>query len=151
MTWDYEDEERFERAMEDLGRMQDRYEAEVLDNLAADQEDDGRISPDGPIRPLYWHPWYRDRTNLLDWLNANDRDRTLCVPLPMSRHAFFRNIGDETLPEPVKRDYLVLTKQHAAAPAPYVGEPFCYSWYIATDQHGRSIASEAQIVYLPGA
>lgn len=40
-----------------------------------------------------------------------------------------------------------LTKEKAAGLAPYVGDPFMYVWYVATDELGRSVAGDAHIQY----
>lgn len=90
--------------------------------------------------PLEWHPWYRGKTWLLDWLERGHQHNYL-VPVP--RRVRF----DES--EPVATACAVLTKRRAFGPAPYVGDPFVYIWWAATDQHGRSIASDSRIEYLP--
>jgi hypothetical protein len=40
-----------------------------------------------------------------------------------------------------------LTKEKAAGLAPYVGDPFMYVWYVATDGSGRSVGGDAHIQY----
>lgn len=42
----------------------------------------------------------------------------------------------------------ILRKEKAAGLAPYVGDPFVYIWYVATDELGRSVAGDAKIRYL---
>lgn len=149
MTWDNEDEERFERAMEHLKHLEAAHEAKALEELAANQEgeDDGRIAPNGPPRPLFWHPWYRDKTFLIDWLNSNNM---WPYRIPLARRVRY-DAGEPIMKNLLHQSVVTLTKQVAAGRAPYVGRPFCYRWCVATDELGRSIASEARIVYLPGA
>jgi hypothetical protein len=152
MSQNDEDDERFERALERLSRLQADHEAKALEELAASQEneDDGCIAPGGPPRPLYWHPWYRDRTELLDWLNSSDYSPRI-IPIPTAPRAVFWDIAEETYPtRPPSWTQLRLTKQRAFGLAPYVGEPFGYAWYVASDELGRSIAGEARIVYRYG-
>lgn len=124
------------------------YEANAFNELVANMEDDGRLRPDGPVRPLYWHPFYREKTFLLDWLNSPSRESRLVPVIPPLRYPDFKKREEEYPPKPIRREYLTLTKQVALGRAPYVGEPFAYRWYVATDNLGRSIASEAAIVYL---
>lgn len=90
-----------------------------------------------PPPPLEWHPWYRDKTWLMDWLDSTDYAVEIQVKPPI-RAALTADI-----PQRVR-----LTKQKAQGPAPYVGRPFVYGWSTATDNLGRSIASDARVVYL---
>ena len=100
-----------------------------------------------PPAPLEWHPAYRDQTWLLDWLEGRGgwpahHIRLPIVP-PLRFHAY-----DPDAPitvEPV-RDR-ILTKQRAWGAAPYVGRPFAYWWYFATDELGRSIAGDTRMRY----
>ncbi len=93
-----------------------------------------------PPAPLEWHPWYRDRTWLLDWLEHGQQHNYL-VPVPRRVRFGADGPGDTAC--------AVLTKRRAFGLAPYVGDPFLYTWWAATDQHGRSIASDSRIEYLP--
>lgn len=45
------------------------------------------------------------------------------------------------------REPIALTRRLCAAPAPYVGEPFVYLWYTATDDYGRAVAGDCWIEY----
>ena len=149
MSSNHDDDERFERALEGLQRLRAAHEEQVLHKLATSQEneDDGKVAPGGPPRPLYWHPFYRDRPNLIEWLDSPRFD-PLYVPLPRPIcYADFRDLDEQELIKPMELERLTLTKQKAAGPAPYVGEPFLYRWNVATDQYGRSVAGEAHIVY----
>jgi hypothetical protein len=109
-----------------------------------------------PPPPLEWHPWYRDRTWLLDWLNGTGRwanDLTLRVPvLPSMRSLWRAALAGEPEPDPVPMPTtLTLTRYKAVGLAPYVGRPFVYRWYVARDELGREIAGESRIVYTEGA
>ncbi len=108
------------------------------------------VSGDSPAEipaPLEWHPAYRDRTWLIDWLEGKTAeypaDRILLPILPVLR--LFERGLDPTYPQ--SAGTLVLTKRKAWGWAPYVGRPFVYVWYVATDDLGRSIAGESRIVY----
>ena len=96
-----------------------------------------------PPAPLDWHPWYRDKPWLLDWLERGQQHNYL-VPVP--RQVRF---GDGAGAYPDNIACAVLAKHRAFGLAPYVGNPFIYTWWTATDQHGRSIASDSRIEYLP--
>lgn len=150
-----EEDELLERLRQTLARRVAEHDKQVVAQLETsfedDGEDDGKVSPDGPPRPLYWHPFYRDRAGLIDWLNSRDQTPLyLAIPRRI-RLVEFRE-GDALLdaPRDLSLERLTLTKNIAAGPAPYVGEPFCYRWNIATDQLGRSIAGEARIQYFYG-
>ena len=133
-----------------LARRAAEHDAQVVEELAAGFEDDGTVAPGGPPRPLYWHPFYRDRTELMDWLDSSSNDRRY-IPLPKPiRYANFRQLDEQEIVKPIEHELLTLTKQVAGGPAPYVGEPFMYRWNVATDQYGRSIAGEARIMYRYG-
>lgn len=97
-----------------------------------------------PPAPLEWHPWYCGKTYLLDWL-AHGTQNTYLVPVPRRRVQFVTELS--AYPDAIVCAALV--KRRAAAPAPYIGNPFVYTWWAATDQYGRSIASDTQIRYLP--
>lgn len=93
-----------------------------------------------PPPPLDWHPWYRNRVDQLwTWLNGPEESITIAVPPAITLRAYLR----PQEPDPSGPTTLHLRKRRALGPAPYVGEPFAYWWYIATDQYGRSIAGES--------
>jgi hypothetical protein len=47
-------------------------------------------------------------------------------------------------PEPLAPsfDVGVITRYKMAGPAPYVGRPFCYWWWVGVDQLGRAICAD---------
>jgi hypothetical protein len=92
-----------------------------------------------PPAPLEWHPAYRDKTWLIDWLNSRDG---IYFRVPIIPELSVNSL------EQIK-DHEILTKQQAAGPAPYVGDPFIYVWFFVTDNLNRSIAGESWIEYLP--
>lgn len=101
--------------------------------------------------PLEWHPYYRDKTFLLDWLEGRGHlagpEVRLPVTPPLSH--LIRDIGKMTYPAedfPLPQ-VRTLTKRKAAGLAPYVGRPFHYEWHVATDDLGRHIAGDSRIVY----
>lgn len=101
-----------------------------------------------PPAPLERHPYYEDQTWLLDWLECPGRDANRIVmdtSLGTSAHRWWLDEPTdliEALP-----DELIMTRRRAWAPAPYVGNPFHYEWYVGEDNLGRCIAGEARIVY----
>lgn len=98
-----------------------------------------------PPDALDWHPWYRDKTWLLEWLESDDFT-DLAVPV---RNVMRFRAFDADAPITAGPREALLRKQIAVGPAPYVGRPFLYEWNVATDQFGRSIAGESRIVYRP--
>lgn len=100
--------------------------------------------------PGEWHPAYAGLPILFGWLNGVGEyaDRgTLRIPTrlgvgPSSMTA------DETYPTEPLPQPMILTRRRCAGPAPYVGRPFCYMWWVATDDWGRAIAGDAHMRYL---
>jgi hypothetical protein len=97
-----------------------------------------------PPPPGECHPAYRDYPWLRDWLNgaAFPGQHHLRIPVMPRLGAMM----PYRLNEPSVRER-VLTKEKAAGLAPYVGDPFMYVWYVATDELGRSVSGDAQIHY----
>jgi hypothetical protein len=50
--------------------------------------------------------------------------------------------------DPGRLRTLRLTRQTAWGRAPYVGNPFVYTWKCASDQYGRWVAGERKIHYV---
>ncbi|MFI6304289.1 hypothetical protein ACIBCH_20660 [Amycolatopsis thailandensis] len=103
-----------------------------------------------PPAPLEWHPAYRDRTWLLDWLEGRtellDQDSVM-VPFEEAPWRFKPYVPNAPIvPEKIRAH--TLKKQRAQALAPYVGRPFIYRWNVAIDELGRMIAGEARIHYI---
>jgi hypothetical protein len=100
-----------------------------------------------PPAPLEWHPWYRNKTWLLDWLEHRgpyaDLD-VLRVPVPR-RLSFTLDVAPSST-EPAM-SIRVLTRRKACGPAPWTGRPFFYAWTVGTDDLGRHIAGDSRIVY----
>lgn len=101
-----------------------------------------------PPMPLEWHPAYRDKTWLYDWLLGRGPYQTDRVKIPFVKSLLAVAREGEPVPEADPMKEFVLTKNQAAAPAPYVGEPFCYVWTVAVDDLGRGIATDSEIHYL---
>lgn len=99
-----------------------------------------------PPMPLEWHPWYRDKTWLLDWLNGATGYPASHVKIPVVpplRVAYSVNPEDSATLNTV-----TLTKHRAQGWAPYVGRPFVYAWTVAVDELGRGIANDSERVYV---
>ena len=101
-----------------------------------------------PPAPLEWHPAYRDKTWLLDWLDGKPGypHDTLILPKPQRMTASFA-AAEEPL-APALPTY-TLTRRRCAGPAPYVGRPFVYHWWAAVDEFGRAIAADSTRQYNP--
>lgn len=128
-----------------LATLKAEHDAKVVAEIAAHGflDDDGSTGAGHPPRPLYWHPWYRGKTRLWEWLESSAHE----LRLPVIPKLDFRSYHVDGHIDSAKPLVLELRKRKAFGPAPFVGEPFFYRWYVATDQFGRSISSEAQIVY----
>lgn len=130
-----------------LERIQRAYETAVL----ADAERSlAAISAQGsgkPPAPLEFHPFYRAHTWLLDWLNGVTfvGQHVIEVPRPARWTPFAET--DPTAFE-LPPDNLRLTRQTAWGRAPYVGNPFVYTWQVASDQYGRWVAGERTVQYV---
>jgi hypothetical protein len=99
--------------------------------------------------PMEWHPAYRDKTWLLDWLECRGAyaDKgVIVIPIMPRLRATFRAEDDDPFDSSMRT--LTLTRIKAGGPAPYVGNPFVYMWYCAYDELGRTIAGEAHIRYI---
>lgn len=99
-----------------------------------------------PPAPGECHPAYQDYPWLRDWLNGapgySDSYRMKIAMVPrLSLDPIGGSASELDLP------MHILTKEKAAGLAPYVGDPFMYVWYVATDELGRSVAGDAHIRY----
>lgn len=106
--------------------------------------------PSRPADPLEWHPWYRDRTYLLDWLttgryNGRQQD-VLVIPVPIS----VAYIKDDPSTLDLAFQQRLLTRRLVARPAPWTGRPFHYRWFVGVDDLGRQIAADSWISYEDG-
>lgn len=139
-------ERRFEEAMEALRHCAKRYQDQEIDRL---EDDLSGVDPgvgDAPS-PLAWHPFYRDKPWLIDWLEGNSSlpSDHLRIPVPSPMRLF----NPEPYPTvPSAMNVVVLTKRKAWGWAPYVGRPFVYVWPCAVDDLGRTIAGDTKIVYI---
>lgn len=109
--------------------------------------------PTDVAMPLEWHPYYRNRTHLLDWLEGNDRslpDDTIRIPIVSRRIYFSPEIEQSAMDMMPSYKVLTLTKHKAVGWAPYVGRPFVYVWYVGVDNLGRQIAGDLHILYMDG-
>lgn len=78
-----------------------------------------------PPPPGEWHPAYADRADLAEWLRRGQPE-----PHPPLTHG------------------RTILRRRAWGAAPFVGRPFCYVWWVGTDDLNRQITSEATIRYL---
>lgn len=95
--------------------------------------------------PLEWHPAYLDKPWLMDWLDRDDKSFSIQIPI-YNRRGILAYWDSDPLTLTPRIE--TLTKRKVGALAPYVGRPFIYVWFVATDSLGRSIAGESWIEYL---
>lgn len=90
--------------------------------------------------PLDWHPAYRDKPWLMDWLTGTEHEVRIPVNKPLRVHDF-----DDAaeVSRPADATVLLLTKHRAAAPAPWTHRPYQYAWPVGVDQMGRAIAGDS--------
>jgi hypothetical protein len=99
--------------------------------------------------PGEWHPWYENkRPALQSWLDGegplgNRPEIRLAVP-PVSRLSFSEPDSVTTVDGPQE---LILVKIRCRGLAPFVGRPFCYTWWAAYDQYQRCITGDVSIEY----
>jgi hypothetical protein len=87
-----------------------------------------------PVPPLDWHPWYRDKTWLLDWLEGRSGPGyQIRIPVLGRITAVFGLTTDDLYPAVLDHREIIITRRKAAGPAPYVGRPFVYSWWVGVD------------------
>lgn len=139
-----EDDERMERFFEAMKHHADRHEADVLSAAEASLS---QVSTTDCPPPLTWHPFYRGKTFLIDWLNGASSLPEWTIKIPVPRRITYASISEDIGPSLASMDVLIMTKQRAWGPAPWTGRPFHYEWYVGTDNLGRRIAGESRIVY----
>lgn len=141
------DDEWVDELLRRLAALKAEHDARVVAEIAAHgfADDDGSTGAGGPPRPLYWHPWYRGKTWLWEWLESDDQ----AIRLPVRRPIRFERY-DPDAPVSASPKGVLLRKHLAAGPAPYVGRPFWYRWNVAVDEWGRTIAGEVRVTYEDG-
>lgn len=142
-----EDDDLMDQFREAMEHLRKRHEDDVL--TAAEQSLAQVVTNDCPP-PLSWHPFYRGKPWLIGWLNdADPHLPTDHLRLPVPRRITAMMAADSEPFAMASLDTIILTKQRAWGPAPWVGRPFHYEWNVAKDGLGRMIAGESHIVYEP--
>lgn len=139
--------DRFAELLRHLEAQADEHVRYMTDSMEPmlDRTADARYVP----VPLDWHPAYAHRTDLIDWLNeigpwAHLHD----IRLPIAERVTWVK-DDATYPPGPTMKVRVLTRQRCVGRAPYVGDPFIYTWNVSIDDEGRAIAGESRIQYIP--
>jgi hypothetical protein len=105
--------------------------------------------PDTPMHPGYVDPFYEDRPYVQEWVTEpgpNFSQTALRIPLIHVPSALYV----ESLSPQLSFQEIVMYRHRCWGPAPYVGEPFHYEWWVGVDDQSRQVASkEAHIVYEP--
>lgn len=90
--------------------------------------------------PLECHPAYLDRREwLVDWLDNPLSGDAVQIPS-------FDDFAAAT-DTYVSVKAITMTRKLAAGPAPYVGPPFRYEWWVGVDELGRCVAGDSRVVY----
>jgi hypothetical protein len=96
------------------------------------------------------HPAYLLMPWLKEWLDGKGpyaSRQVVLVAKPARPQTFIAPEAQSV--QAVGLEYYTLYRQRCGGPAPYVGRPFVYEWFIAVDELGRALAGRARIVYLP--
>lgn len=146
---EYENDERMGRFLEAMEYMRKRDEEHIL---AAAEQSLAEVHTSDCPPPLTWHPYYRGKTHLLDWLNGVGplAEAGWSIRLPKPRRVTMASADDLYPSAELSFDVITMTKQRAWGPAPWTGEPFHYEWYVGTDELGRQIAGDSSIIYEEG-
>jgi hypothetical protein len=98
--------------------------------------------------PSEVHSWYADKPWVLNWVAGKipqfDKYMLRIPVIPSVRAYLVENI--DTYPSMVRE--IQMTRQQAWGLAPYVGDPFIYTWWVGTDTYGRQVSSGAEIQYI---
>jgi len=115
-----------------------RHERAVL----ADLEQSAPDTPDHlwPPMPSTVHPAYQSNAAFVRDLMRQGHHRVL-LPKPTPIHAF---LAMDSNPMVDFTQPTTLTVKRCAAPAPYVGDPYCITWKVAVDDGNRWVASEPE-------
>lgn len=98
--------------------------------------------------PLEWHPAYAGQTWLIEYLQrAGPRQHVLRIARPRTRDAVMVADGEDLVLGPSGIDFFTLKMHRLAGPAPYVGEPFIYTWLALVDELGRAVAGDSWVVH----
>jgi hypothetical protein len=83
---------------------------------------------------------YAGKAWLADWLDAK-RDPYVLIPQPTDLVAWISQGGIDTLEDTFAPSFntITLTRHKCWAPAPYVGAPYRYEWWVAVDEHGLGV------------
>lgn len=95
-----------------------------------------------PPMPGETHPAYeRHRAAIARWLDTprHPYGEVMRVAFPRVSRAVWEPEPTATGLAPLAR---TLTRRKAFGPAPYVGRPFVYLWYVGEDDLGRMVAGE---------
>lgn len=97
--------------------------------------------------PLETHPWYADKPWVWQWVAGKapefPKDMLRIPVMPVISTAIFSGTADEP-----GLKVITMTRHRAWAPAPYVGDPFIYTWWVGKDSLGRYVSSDAEIQYV---
>jgi hypothetical protein len=82
-----------------------------------------------------------DKPFLRNWING----RGAYANRQYVRYPAYAPFKIDADPEPIATTSMkieTVTQHKCAGPAPYVGRPFCYWWWVGIDDLGRTIAAE---------
>lgn len=140
---DERDDEDFERLLDALRRCAEEAQQRAIDGMEeALAEVPGSLYRSVPP-PGYCHPALAQQQGfILDWLDGlafpgQFLNLPVAVPSVRSFIAFNPDAPVEVSPMRVR----TMRKQRGVAPAPYVGRPYVYWWWVGIDDHGRAAGS----------
>lgn len=99
-----------------------------------------------PPAPGEFHPYYEPRRQwLTHWLD-NETTWHVRMPVPPVLRLVYEPVYN---PWDMGKEN-VLQRRHTWGVAPYVGDPFVYAWWCASDDYGRWIAGSATTIHYTG-
>ena len=93
------------------------------------------------------HPAYADKPELLDFVEGRGRFAGSDLKIPQLTRPTVTDRPEDEYPTSIAPRAMTMTRHRCAGPAPYVGRPFRYEWWVGIDDAKRAIAGEARIVY----
>lgn len=103
------------------------------------------VEANRPPAPGEFHPYYEDhRQGLTNWLDDDVSRHSMLMPVAPVFRLIAEPIATPMVWEPKTTR---LQRQRAWGIAPYVGDPFVYTWWSASDEHGRWIAGSATTIH----
>lgn len=105
------------------------------------------MTPGGIGWPNTCDPYYEPHRRLIQaWLNGQHPDWGHNMRIPRLPRWEYRRVESGVMDEMAVD---LLTRWRAVGRAPYVGDPFVYTWWVGVDSEGRCVAGDTEIAHVP--